>query len=309
MTIERYPLGRTPRGKLVHECCIECYRFLDPKIYERLKKHAWLYVERGEDSYEEWDGALDGFKPAFVPSLPAKWGEYSRWWVKDGIFVYDGELGAAYIRLSRIVISERYEVKEVAIEKPEEFKDYKRGGHLIDRELPVVRHKDRYLRVGYSIAWHRVLGLLDDGRWVLIGDGLYEAEFVPTAKNPLEDFGEVGYVKVLGPYAGSLDDVQSPCGAPRLVACTEEGRAVVGALLDYVRGVLARRGVASVDLFVPPFWICRRPFVIPELVELDIPNEVVAGWPLTNPCPSVLRFAAGDPLGLITPSTCHFCWD
>lgn len=163
-------------------------------------------------------------------------GEYSRWWVKDGIFVYDGELGAAYIRLSRIVISERYEVKEVAIEKPEEFKDYKRGGHLIDRELPVVRHKDRYLRVGYSIAWHRVLGLLDDGRWVLIGDGLYEAEFVPTAKNPLEDFGEVGYVKVLGPYAGSLDDVQSPCGAPRLVACTEEGRAVVGALLDYVRG-------------------------------------------------------------------------
>lgn len=173
-------------------------------------------------------------------------GEYSRWWVKDGIFVYDGELGAAYIRLSRIVISERYEVKEVAIEKPEEFKDYKRGGHLIDRELPVVRHKDRYLRVGYSIAWHRVLGLLDDGRWVLIGDGLYEAEFVPTAKNPLEDFGEVGYVKVLGPYAGSLDDVQSPCGAPRLVACTEEGRAVVGALLDYVR-VLARRGL--------PLWI------------------------------------------------------
>ena len=48
--------------------------------------------------------------------------------------------------------------------------------------------------------------------------------------------------------------------------------------------------------------------MIPELVEVDVPNEAVLYWPLTDPCPYVLRFASGDPLGLMTPSTCFMCW-
>ncbi|MEM1568307.1 MAG: hypothetical protein QXI84_07505 [Thermofilaceae archaeon] len=66
------------------------------------------------------------------------------------------------------------------------------AGALNDAELSVIRFRDRYLRVGEWIAWHRVLGILDDGKWVIIGDdGLYEAVFRPTAKNLAEDFGEV----------------------------------------------------------------------------------------------------------------------
>ena len=99
------------------------------------------------------------------------------------------------------------------------------SGSLLGVELPVVRRRFGYLRVGGWLAWHRVLGLLDDGRWVLVGDdGLYEAVFTPTVKNPLEDFGEVGYVKVLRPYDGDVDEVATPCGAPRLVACVDDTR-------------------------------------------------------------------------------------
>ncbi|MEM0464994.1 MAG: hypothetical protein QW680_09170 [Pyrobaculum sp.] len=99
------------------------------------------------------------------------------------------------------------------------------AGSLTGAELPVVRSPSRYLRVGPWIAWHRVLGILDDGKWVVIGDdGLYEAVFTPTAKDPLGEFGEVGYVKVTGPYTGDVDDVRSPCGAPGLVACVDDTR-------------------------------------------------------------------------------------
>jgi len=98
-------------------------------------------------------------------------------------------------------------------------------GSLVCVEFPVVRRQFGYLRVGGWLAWHGVLGLLDGGRWVLVGDGgLVEAAFTPTVKGPLEVFGEV--VKVLRPYDGDVDDVASPCGAPRLLACGEEGAEV-----------------------------------------------------------------------------------
>ncbi|MCU7788788.1 hypothetical protein ODS41_12775 [Pyrobaculum sp. 3827-6] len=308
---DRYTVGKMPRGELVYKCCLECYKYLDPEIYKRLKKHKWLYIKTGNKytEYEEWDGVLDGFKPAYVPSFPVSTG-YSRWWVRYGMFVYDGQLGATYIGLSKIAISEHYVVEKIAIKEPGAFKSYPASaGSLTGAELPVVRRRDGYLRVGSWLAWHRVLGTLDDGRWVLIGDdGLYEAVFTATVERPLETFGEVGYVRVVGPYVGDVDLVQSPCGAPRLVACGEEGVKVARALLEYVRGVLAGWGVVP-DLFVPSSWSCSRPFVIPELAELDIPNWVVLDWPLADPCPPVLLAMSQDPLGLLTDATCHTCWD
>ncbi|MEZ0319673.1 MAG: hypothetical protein ABWK05_06765, partial [Pyrobaculum sp.] len=158
-----------------------------------------------------------------------------------------------------------------------------------------------YLRVGVWLAWHRVLGVLDGGRWVLVGDdGLYEAVFTPTVKNPLEEFGEVGYVKVLGPYRGDVDEVMSPCGAPRIVACSEEGRAVGDAVLMYVRGRLAEFDL-NPDVLLPSRWECRGAFVIPELVEVAVPSRVLLDWPLADPCPYVLKAADGDPLRLFVP--------
>jgi len=74
----------------------------------------------------------------------------------------------------------------------------------------VVRRRFGYLRVGSWLAWHRVLEMPGGSRWIVVGGGLYEAVFTPTVKNPLEDFGEVGYVKVLKPYEGDPDLVQSP---------------------------------------------------------------------------------------------------
>ncbi|MEM4964269.1 MAG: hypothetical protein QXT13_08995, partial [Pyrobaculum sp.] len=140
-------------------------------------------------------------------------------------------------------------------------------------ELPVVRHRDRYLRVGPWLAWHRVLGILDDGKWVIIGDdGLYEAVFKPTAKNPLGEFGEVGYVKILGPYAGDVDDVQSPCGAPRLVACTEDTR----------------------EALISAGHSCNEGGGIPHVLlgsgdAIKLGREVI-DWPLRDPCDLLTQF-------------------
>ena len=147
------------------------------------------------------------------------------------------------------------------------------AGSLTGAELPVVRHRDRYLRVGGWIAWHRVLGTLDDGRWVLIGDdGLYEAVFRSTAKNPLGELGEVGFVKVLGPYNGDVDEVASPCGAPLVVACNEDTRHLLeplGHRCDAEGGhvVLSYDGV----------------YVL---------GRVVVDWPLADTCGPLL--AAGE---------------
>ena len=43
------------------------------------------------------------------------------------------------------------------------------SGSLVGAELPVVRRPRGYLKVGSWLAWHRVLGLLDGGRWILLG--------------------------------------------------------------------------------------------------------------------------------------------
>jgi len=148
-------------------------------------------------------------------------------------------------------------------------------GSLLGAELPVVRRRSGYLRVGKWLAWHRVLGVLDyqpgeaARKWVVVGDdGLYLAEFVPTAKEPLEEFGEVGYVKVVAPYEGDVDDVASPCGAPRLVACTEE-------TADMLRSLGHK---------------CKAEGGVPHVV-LGSPEEVALGreamdWPLADTCQS-----------------------
>ena len=176
------------------------------------------------------------------------------------------------------------------------------SGSLVGAELPVVRRPRGYLKVGSWLAWHRVLGLLDDGRWVLLGDdGLYEAVFTPTVEEPLEVFGEVGYVSVLRPYEGDVEDVASPCGAPRLVACGEEGVGVGRAVLRYVRGRLEEIGVRP-ELFMREFK-CEESFIFPELVEVGIPARVIHDWPLTDPCPHVLRAANCEPFGLFTSGT------
>ena len=150
-------------------------------------------------------------------------------------------------------------------------------GSLLGAELPVVRRRLGYLRVGEWLAWHRVLGVLDyqpgeaAKKWVVVGDdGLYVAEFVPTAKEPLEEIGEVGYVKVVAPYEGDVDDVASPCGAPRLVACTEE-------TTDLLRSLGHR---------------CEAERGVPHVL-LGSPEEVALGrealdWPLADTC-SVYR--------------------
>jgi len=146
-------------------------------------------------------------------------------------------------------------------------------GALLGAELPVVRRHSGYLRVGQWLAWHRVLGVLDyqpgktAKKWVLVGDdGLYVAEFTATVKEPLEEFGEVGYVKVVAPYDGDVDEVASPCGAPRLVACTEE----------------------TVDLLRSLGHKCEAERGIPHVL-LGSPEEVALGretmdWPLADTC-------------------------
>ncbi|MGC9051425.1 hypothetical protein [Pyrobaculum sp.] len=303
---DRYTVGRTSRGMLVYRCRFEEYESLNTCTYEEMKKYGLLKVVRGDVEYEPWNFDFGDFKPVCIPSVKTG-GGFTRWWFRYGIFAREDFRGVLYMKLSNIAISENYTVDRVDLNSKCRYPAG--AGSLTGAELPVVRRKDGYLRVGSWLAWHRVLGTLDDGRWVLIGDdGLYEAVFTPTVKDPLEVFGEVGYVRVVGPYVGDVDLVQSPCGAPRLVACSEEGVKVARALLGYVRGVLAGWGVVS-DLFVPSSWSCSRPFVIPELAELDIPNWVVLDWPLADPCPPVLLAMSQDPLGLLTDATCHTCWD
>jgi len=150
-------------------------------------------------------------------------------------------------------------------------------GSLLGQELPVVRRQSGYLRVGKWLAWHRVLGVLDyqpgeaAKKWVLVGDdGLYTAEFVPTVENPLAEFGEVGYVKVTAPYEGDVDDVASPCGAPRLVACAEE---TVDLLRSLGHRCEAERGVPHV--------------VLGSSEEVALGREAL-DWPLADTC-SVYR--------------------
>jgi len=95
--------------------------------------------------------------------------------------------------------------------------------------------------------------------------------------------------------------LQQRRGAPRLVACSEEGVRVAEALLGYVAGLAKRLGLV-VEV---RGWGCSRPFVIP-LAEVDVPNSVVLHWPLSDVCPHVLRAADGEPLGLFTPGLANF---
>ncbi|RFA94877.1 hypothetical protein CGL51_09035 [Pyrobaculum aerophilum] len=308
-----YIFGKTKHGPLWSRYCETCYKYLGPGLYEKMREDGYGRLCVGEEHGWEckaWDWDFQSFKPICIQSISLGDG-FSRWWFKSGGFFYEGSSGVLYMWMKNVAISEAFRVVQLSQDLPDSPKcTYSAGaGLLINAEFPVIRSEGKYLRVGPWLAWHRVLGLLDNGRWVVIGDdGLYEAVFRPTAKNPLEEFGEVGYVKVLSPFLGDLDEVQSPCGAPRLVACSEEGLRAAEALLKYIEGLLKSSGVYDVIKFLPRAWTCEKPFVIPELVEINVPNEVVADWPLGNPCPHVLRAADGDPLGLLTTRTWYFCW-
>ncbi len=273
-----------------------------------VSKYGRLYIFEQMGKPREVFRSHGCFKPLCTP--PVQWGGgFSRWW-GFGYVILRSEFGDVYVTAGRVV-TENFELVEVRLpwlfDTVDRCGGFGRGsGVLTGVELPVVRRRFGYLRVGGWLAWHRVLGLLDDGRWVLVGDdGLYEAVFTPTVKNPLEDFGEVGYVKVVGPFGGDPNLVQSPCGAPRLVACGEEGLEVGRAVLRFVRRRLDEAGVAW-ERFVGDFR-CSESFIFPELVEAGIPAEVIHNWPLTDPCPHVLKAADGEPYGLFTPET-HLPW-
>lgn len=311
-----YVVGRLPRGDLVYRCYLSFYKdsfYWEGSLEWWRQNFRLRVIPRGEKDDTYWDGDLRGFRAAYVPPMPA--GAGFRGGGGFGGLRLRGAFGGFLRGAWGAAVSEGFTAERLGVELEVEKLAGLRvhgagGGELAGAELPVVKERGRYLRVGRWLAWHRVAGVLEGGRWVILGDdGLYEAEFVATAKNPLEDFGEVGFVKVLAPYGGSEQDVASPCGAPRLVACNEEGLRVAGAVLDYVRRALREAGVEGVDLFVPSSWRCARPFVIPELVEVDVPDEAILHWPLADPCPHVLKVAAGDPLGLTTPATCFMCWE
>ena len=314
--ITHYYFGRTEGGLVGAVYCVarpvvsteEDYRVAEPWA-----GYSWV---RCSEEYgrlcvfsEPWEVSefrlSRGFRPLCMPSV--RWGGgVSRWW-GFGYAVLKGDFGDAYIDVYGVV-TENLEFVEMAtpylFDKVERCRGMfeKGSGSLVGVELPVVRRPRGYLRVGSWLAWHRVLGLLDGGRWVLLGDdGLYEAVFTPTVEEPLEVFGEVGYVSVLRPYEGDVEDVASPCGAPRLVACGEEGVGVERAVLKYVRGRLEEVGVRP-EFFMGEFR-CGESFIFPELVEVGIPARVIHDWPLTDPCPHVLRAANGEPFGLFTSGT------
>jgi len=297
--ITHYYFGRTEGGLVGAVYCVA-----KPWVGLSLE-YGRLYVFSESGRIGEVFRLSRGFRPLCMPSV--RWGGgVSRWW-GFGYAILKGDFGDAYISVQGVVTEN---LEFVRIDTPYLFDKVERcrgmfgkgSGSLVGAELPVVRRPRGYLKVGSWLAWHRVLGLLDGGRWVLLGDdGLYEAVFTPTVKEPLEVFGEVGYVKVLKPYDGDVDDVASPCGAPRLVACGEEGVGVGRAVLRYVRGRLEEVGVRP-ELFMGEFR-CGESFIFPELVEVGIPARVIHDWPLADPCPHVLRAANGEPFGLFTSGT------
>ena len=278
----------------------------DPTSSVTFKGLIWakpVVIADERHSYVRFDLArrhVGSFKPKCVPPLAG-----SRWWVfypSEGIFLKDEGLNYFLDEESLEETSQIFVLTERGISvycrSCIEFDEatlspckYAFGGKwlyhspigppvsapgagsLSGAELPVVRHRDRYLRVGPWLAWHRVLGILDDGKWVIIGDdGLYEAEFIPTVKYPLEEFGEVGYVRVLGPYGGDVDDVQSPCGAPRLVACTEDTR----------------------EALISAGHSCNEGGGIPHVLlgsgdAIKLGREVI-DWPLRDPCDLLTQF-------------------
>ena len=254
-------------------------------------KHFWLkfILERPYDGF---------FKPLCIPPLGG-----SRWWVykmyvvqelidtynkeheiyvleDTRIRVYDGEeitpqwpmsyckaaLGVRFGLIRREEVSccrENPRLWPSPVGKPMSIP----GSSSLEGEFSVVRRRFGYLRVGGWLAWHRVLGVLDGGRWVVVGDdGLYEAVFTPTVKNPLEEFGEVGYVKVVKPYEGDVDDVASPCGAPRLVACVEDTR----------EALTSAGHICETEEGIPHVFLGE-----PRAVGL---GRQVIDWPLADPC-------------------------
>jgi len=59
----------------------------------------------------------------------------------------------------------------------------------------------------------------------------------------------------------------------------------------------------NVDVLLSAKWDCSaaapKPFIIPDLYPVD--NARVLNWPLTDPCPDVVKIAKADPSGMFTP--------
>jgi len=331
---DEYFFGRSRDGRYIGaKYCVYVKTTESVVVAESFLRHGYGKFMLFEPTRDGWLKAVrewtpdDGFTPLCYASLPAG-GDYTRWWFIYGRLVAQGRGGTAAVHMEPLAVTQDYrlvEIRETAekIKKlyrttffpgPTQCRDLLpsgRGTALLGQEVPVARRRNGYLRVGQWLAWHRVLGVLDYGaegaprRWVIVGDdGLYTAEFVPTAREPLEEFGEVGYVKVTAPYEGDTLDIASPCGAPRLVACSEEGARVAEALLEHARAKVRALGL-NADALLPAAWDCSaaapKPFIIPDLYPVDVDNERVLNWPLADPCPDVVKIASADPSGMFTP--------
>jgi hypothetical protein len=133
------------------------------------EEYGRLYVFSKPGEVSEVFRLSRGFRPLCMPSV--RWGGgVSRWW-GFGYAILKGDFGDAYIDVYGVVTEN---LEFVKMKTPDLFDKVERcrgmfekgSGSLVGAELPVVRRPSGYLRVGSWLAWHRVLGLLDDGRWV-----------------------------------------------------------------------------------------------------------------------------------------------
>ncbi|MGB9706221.1 MAG: hypothetical protein ACPL3C_12280, partial [Pyrobaculum sp.] len=106
------------------------------------------------------------------------------------------------------------------------YREYRRGVGRVS--LEVVREPEGYLKVGGRPAWHHVLGVLPDGRWVYLDEEFrtYVGEFKPAVEDPLSTYGVVGTVE-LRPFHPDrfhheIWNVEAPMGAPSLIACSRD---------------------------------------------------------------------------------------
>lgn len=157
----------------------------------------------------------------------------------------------------------------------EVFRSYRRGvGRL---SLEVVREAGGYLKVGGRPAWHYVLGVLPDGRWVYLDEELrtYVGEFKPAVEDPLSTYGVVGRVE-LTPGWWEIEDVRAPLGASYLIACSRD-------LEEASRRTYEKYGVGY------NISDCAPGVIWPIRVRDEALWRALLDWPLADPTPHVIR--------------------
>ncbi|MGC9131262.1 MAG: hypothetical protein ACP5H5_06725 [Pyrobaculum sp.] len=154
--------------------------------------------------------------------------------------------------------------------------------------LEVVREPEGYLKVGGRPAWHHVLGVLPDGRWVYLDEEFrtYVGEFKPAVEDPLSTYGVVGTVELRpfhpDEFYHEIWNVEAPMGAPSLIACSRD-------LEEASRRTYERYGVGynlsgCADGVV---WPCR--------IEDHALWRALLDWPLADPKPHVIRIIKNQP--------------